>query len=314
MSRSFAWTSGRYATAVALGYGVLAGLYILISSQWAADAARSVDEMARIETIKGISFVVVTAMGVFGGAYWAMRRIERDAEELRRRERALVTADGRVFAGLMASSVAHDANNVLVAVLAEVDELAAGALPRQAETAKRLSRSVERLVQLNRRLMSASQQGLTRDRQPIDLVLAARECVNDLRSHRAVRNCHVVVRAEGELVIMGNPLLAQQVFANLVINAAEATGGHGTVELRVERRADEFAIEVHDDGPGVPLERRATLFDSLQTTKSDGHGLGLFSVRACAECVGGRVEVDTSPLGGALFRVLLPSQHQLAAV
>lgn len=164
--------SFRYAVALALAYGLTAALYILVSSRMAADISHDVEEMKRIETVKGIVYVAVTAVLVWAGAWWAMRRMARDAEELRRRERALVTAEGRVFAGLMASSVAHDANNVLLTVLTEAEELAGNVLPEQREGAQRLSRAVERLIQLNRRLMSASHQGLARDRQPVDLLLA----------------------------------------------------------------------------------------------------------------------------------------------
>jgi two-component system CitB family sensor kinase len=76
--------------------------------------------------------------------------------------------------------------------------------------------------------------------------------------------------------------------------------------VRVRTEAGRAVIEVHDNGPGVPVERRADLFTSLATTKPDGNGLGLFSVKACANGLGGQVEVGDSPLGGALFRIRLP--------
>ncbi|MCC7014199.1 MAG: HAMP domain-containing histidine kinase [Planctomycetes bacterium] len=303
--------SFRYAVALALAYGLTAALYILVSSRMAADISHDVEEMKRIETVKGIVYVAVTAVLVWAGAWWAMRRMARDAEELRRRERALVTAEGRVFAGLMASSVAHDANNVLLTVLTEAEELAGNVLPGQREGAQRLSRAVERLIQLNRRLMSASHQGLARDRQPVDLLLAVRECVHDMRSNRHVRGCRVEVRGAGDAIVMANPMVVQQSLANLLLNAAQATSGQGTIEVRVEHRSDGVAVEIHDDGPGVERERRAHLFDALETTKPDGNGLGLFSVRACAESFGGRMEIDESPLGGALFRIVVPESARV---
>ena len=102
--------------------------------------------------------------------------------------------------------------------------------------------------------------------------------------------------------------------SNLVLNAGEAANGRGTIEVATAEQGDEVLIEVHDDGPGVAKERRATLFDNLATTKATGTGLGLFSVRACAQGLGGSVEVGESPLGGALFRVRLPRQPAAVAV
>jgi signal transduction histidine kinase len=62
---------------------------------------------------------------------------------------------------------------------------------------------------------------------------------------------------------------------------------------------------VHDSGPGVPAERRQQVFEPLYTTKPNGLGLGLVSVKAAAKLHKGRAEVDTSPLGGACFRMVL---------
>jgi signal transduction histidine kinase len=74
----------------------------------------------------------------------------------------------------------------------------------------------------------------------------------------------------------------------------------------VSRDATHARIAVHDNGPGVAVERRAGLFDALVTTKPNGTGLGLFSVKACATALGGRVDVGDSPLGGAVFSIVLP--------
>jgi hypothetical protein len=122
-AKSQEMTNAPYSLGLALAYGVLATAYILVSSTMAADHSASVDELRRIETLKGTIYVAVTTLGVFFGGLIAMRRMARDAEELVRRERALVASEGKVFAGVMAASVAHDANNVLTAVLADLESL-----------------------------------------------------------------------------------------------------------------------------------------------------------------------------------------------
>lgn len=296
--------STRYALMVTLVYAVVVGGYIVLSSGMAAHAAHTVDEMRRIETIKGVVYVVVTAAMIFCGVRFALLEMARDAAELRRREQALLVNQGRIFAGLTAASIAHDANNVLLVVLSELDLLESGQV--HAEDVERLRQSVERLVSLNRRLLDSARTLVIRERATVDARDAVREVLEVLRSHVDVRRCKVECEAPTGVRIPGGPALMLQLVGNLVLNGAQAAGAGGRVAVRVREEGRHARIEVHDSGPGVPAERRASLFTSLSTTKVDGNGLGLFSVKACAGALGGDVEVGDSPLGGALFRVLLP--------
>lgn len=298
--------STTYSIGLALAYGVLASAYIIVSSSLAADVSASVEEMRAIETLKGIVYVAVTTLGVFAGGLFAMRRMDRDSVELLRRERALVASEDKVFAGVMAASVSHDANLVLGAVLADLEDLIKS--PRLAGTnqVEPLRTSVGRLLALNHRLQNAARQGVPRDRHAVDFARLVRDSVAAVRSHTSLRGCRVVCRGDERVGFATQPRLVHQVVSNLVLNAGEATSGRGVVEVAVVDGEHEVVVEVHDNGPGVPPERRATLFDSLETTKSTGTGLGLFSARACAQGLGGTLEIDASPLGGALFRLRLP--------
>lgn len=296
--------SSRYAVVLALGFAVLSGAYIVLSGYLAAEASPDKDQLRRIETIKGIGYVTVTSLLIFFGARHVMRRMEHDAAELRRREQALVVNEGRIFAGLTAASIAHDANNMLTVAMADV-ELLALRLPADANL-QRLQQAVQRLIALNRRLLESSLQVVSKERSRVDVAAAAREALAMLRPHRSVRGCRVDFDGEPALAVAGSPAVLNQMVGNLVLNAAEATDGKGRIEVRVRRDGGHAVLEVHDDGPGVPPERRPELFTSLATTKPEGHGLGLFSVKACAQGLGGDVEVGDSPLGGARFRVRLP--------
>jgi signal transduction histidine kinase len=298
--------STTYSIGLALAYGVLASAYILVSSSLAADLSASVEELREIETWKGIAYVVVTTLGVFAGGLFAMRRMDRDAIELLRRERALLASEDKVFAGVMAASVSHDANLVLGAVLADLDGVAGS--PRLVGTSQleQLKTSIGRLLALNQRLQNAAHQGVPRTHHAVDFARLIRDCVAAVRSHSSLRGCRVVCRGDERVQFATQPRLVHQVVSNLVLNAGEATQGRGLIEVVVAAHEREVVVEVHDDGPGVPTERHATLFDSLETTKSNGTGLGLFAARACAQGLGGSLEIDASPLGGALFRLRLP--------
>ena len=295
-----------YAASLALAYGGLATGYILVSSTIAADHSASVDELRRIETLKGVLYVAVTTLAVFAGGLLAMRRMERDAEELLRRERALLASQGRIFAGVMAASIAHDANNLLTAVLGDLDLLRTTAAARDHAALDQLQASIDRLVVLNRRLVSANRQEAPSEGRTTDLARVVRDGVAMIRSHKHLGQCRIVCRGETNVPCSTQPLLVHQIVGNLVLTAAEASGGKGTIEVVVTSDGRTAGIEVHDAGPGVPKERRHHLFDTLHSTKPHGSGLGLFSTRACVHSLGGSVAVGDSPLGGACFTVSIP--------
>jgi len=99
----------------------------------------------------------------------------------------------------------------------------------------------------------------------------------------------------------------QDVLVNLVRNAAQATGGGGKIRLSsCATAAEQVELVVEDDGPGIPRDRRETLFKPFVTTRAEGTGLGLAICRRIVEEHGGRITVGDSPLGGARFVVRLP--------
>jgi signal transduction histidine kinase len=297
-------TCTRTALTFAGGYCLVATAYICVSSALAARLSHDLAQLEAIETFKGIAFVAVTGLLAFALAFGAGRRQDVVAGELARCEVALAAAEARAASSLVVSTIAHDANNVLTALLGDL-ELAAAREPLQHGLDRRRL-CIERLLELNRRLTDAAARRGARELVPIDVASVLRDHVAALRLHRALRNCAVELRCDDVLVLTTDHVLLLQIAGNLLVNAGEATDGHGTVRVCVERRAGEAVLEVHDDGPGIAPARRANLFEALESTKPGGAGLGLFSVNACAKSLGARVEVDDSPLGGALMRVRLP--------
>jgi C4-dicarboxylate-specific signal transduction histidine kinase len=100
-----------------------------------------------------------------------------------------------------------------------------------------------------------------------------------------------------------------QVFLNLIMNAADALGGRGSIELLAERSMDGVRIVVTDDGPGVAEAVREHLFEPFVTTKDvgKGTGLGLAVSRGLVESAGGTLELDASHARGARFVIELPA-------
>lgn len=121
----------------------------------------------------------------------------------------------------------------------------------------------------------------------------------------------ITVRREYDRTLPPVPAYAaelNQVWTNLIDNAADAVRGSGVLTLRTRRDGDEAVVEVADDGPGIPVEVRGRVYDAFFTTKppGDGSGLGLDNARRIVvQRHGGTIDFDTGP-DGTTFRVRLP--------
>ncbi|HVK75811.1 MAG TPA: GAF domain-containing sensor histidine kinase [Kofleriaceae bacterium] len=98
----------------------------------------------------------------------------------------------------------------------------------------------------------------------------------------------------------------EQIFLNLTLNARDAIEVHGRIVLRAHRDHDGLAIEVQDDGIGMPPGVRERIWEPYFTTKEKGTGLGLATVRAIVEDAGGHIDVDSEVGVGTTFRIWLP--------
>lgn len=99
-----------------------------------------------------------------------------------------------------------------------------------------------------------------------------------------------------------------QVWTNLIDNAADAMAGSGRLVLRTSRDGEHLLVEVQDDGPGVPEEVRPRVYEAFFTTKGpgEGSGLGLDNAKRIVERRhGGRISFTTGP-DGTCFEVRLP--------
>ena len=103
------------------------------------------------------------------------------------------------------------------------------------------------------------------------------------------------------------PDMVNGILTNLLQNAAEAAGPEGAVIVLTRAEGERVLIDVHDSGPGLSEEVSATLFEPTITFKKHGMGLGLSIAKKNALLSGGDVTVIPGELGGAGFRVSLPS-------
>jgi two-component system sensor histidine kinase PilS (NtrC family) len=145
---------------------------------------------------------------------------------------------------------------------------------------------------------------------PLDLAELVRDTVRVFGQDRGLAgvtvDAHLDERA-ASVPFDGDAAKLRQVLWNLIRNAAEAAaegGGHVVVDL--ERGADEVAMHVRDDGPGIPSEYRDRVFEPFFTTKNRGNGLGLATVINLVHDHRGSVQLESQPGQGTCLTVRLP--------
>ncbi len=117
-----------------------------------------------------------------------------------------------------------------------------------------------------------------------------------------------------DLCADADPQLLEQALINLLRNAADAVAGveKPRIEVSCRARDEQVAIEVSDNGMGVPEDQRDQIFVPFFTTKAGGSGIGLNLARQIALSHGGRLELRANPLRGCVFTLLLPAARPVA--
>jgi signal transduction histidine kinase len=290
-------------------YVVVAGAWIVLSGRVALAMSRSAEELELLEQYKGIGFVAVTGLTLLAVAYFVLRAQMVEAEKAERARETLLESERKSLAGLFVSSIAHDANNVTMVVssaLNLIDSEEKQLATDSRESLKDALEAMETLMRLFRDLKEMGRNRSSTTRVVTDLNAAVVRIVTLLRGHSALKHCHVTIVAPAPVTLSVFPSMLDQMLINLLLNAADATGGRGHLEVRLHAVGNELRLEVHDDGKGLPEGMEKSLFKPFATTKPHGTGLGLVSVKECALAHGGRVEYARSPLGGAAFSVCLP--------
>jgi signal transduction histidine kinase len=112
----------------------------------------------------------------------------------------------------------------------------------------------------------------------------------------------------GGASVLARPGNVQEILLNILLNAAQAMGGSGTIEARSRVENERLVISIRDHGPGIAPEHLARVFDPFFTTKQAGQGtgLGLAISYELAQELGGTIRAFNPPEGGACFAIELP--------
>jgi signal transduction histidine kinase len=255
----------------------------------------------------GLSAAAIAVLSLVGWlAFYAWRRVAHVQQRAELARQGLLAERG-----LTAAVLAHEIRNPLAALRFQLHSLRKNASEptRVCGTADTIDAELSRIQQLVTDYLEHEKAQSMRV-QPVDLADAARglrtlmdELLNESRTEL------VVIEPPKPVIVTADPHALRQVLMNLVINAEQAMRGiqpQPRITLRIGGAEGYGVIDITDNGPGIPPEMRDRLFKPFQTSKADGHGIGLALVKRFVDNFGGSVGVESEQGRGTTFHLKLP--------
>jgi signal transduction histidine kinase len=256
--------------------------------------------------------------------------VEQRTKELQETQEQLIRTERLAAIGQLAASVGHELRNPLGIINNSVYYLKMK-LRDADEKMKKHLKIMEREILSSNKIIN-DLLGFTRERKPTLKEADINVMVEDALSRSPVPDNVTVITEPGENLppLIADPDQIQQVFINLISNAAQAmtssgsveTSNGGRLEIATKVEGGFIVAEFKDNGCGIPEENLEKIFEPLFTTKAKGIGLGLAVSRSLVEGHGGTIEVESPSAGlrtgpstelgtgqvgrGTTFRVRLP--------
>jgi PAS domain S-box-containing protein len=210
--------------------------------------------------------------------------------------------------GEMAAVIAHEVKNPLAGVRGAI-QIIGTRLPKDSKDALIVGEIVSRIDTLNELMKDLLL--FARPPQPkvalVDIGTLVTTTANLLRGDPAFEQVSVTVDGEPARAL-GDAELLKIVFVNLLVNAAHAMQGRGTIHVSLSSIADICQIVFADEGPGIPAAVLEKIFMPFFTTKARGSGLGLPTVRRLIEAHQGTISIACPSAGGTVVTIQLPGE------
>lgn len=224
----------------------------------------------------------------------------------------LVNSEKMASLGKLAAGIAHEINNPLGGILIYAS-LMMEDLPEEDPKREDLSRIVQeagRCKEIVKSLLEFARQTEPK-KEPTDINRAINDGLFFLVNQALFHNIRIVKELDPSLpLVQGNASQLKQVFMNIIVNAAEAMHGNGTLTIRTSSSTDRKTVNIEftDTGEGIPEENLSRIFDPFFTTKDvgKGTGLGLATSFGIIEEHGGKINVKSKVGEGATFEIELP--------
>ncbi len=233
-------------------------------------------------------------------------------------EQKMAAAERLAALGTLATGVAHEINNPL-AVIKQSVELMRRVLPRLHQgdppdwskfnkSLENIEVGTERIRRITHQLLGYVGKNNAATVQ-VDMQDLIEDIVSLVQSGVSEKDIAITTRiGPGARTISSEPYKLRQVMVNLTINALQATGAGGAIDIQTAVDAEEFVLRLADTGEGILKENLEKIFDPFFTTKGpgEGTGLGLFITRSIVKALGGTITATSRPGAGSIFSVRLP--------
>src|SRR5437660_9715781 len=285
----------------------------------AAIANRRVDTVEHELSVGGDVRVVQLTVAPLAGAAAHVVLLVADVTRAKQLERQMLLTERLTTAGRLAAGLGHELNNPLATIAGCAEALSArlveSGLADRPELAdfrgylRLIEEEAFRCKEITGSLLQFVREPGDR-RAPTDLNTVVQKTI-ELLSHqsRFAASRFVTEPADDLPEVLINEGQFRQVFLGVASNGLEAMEGRGRLTVRTRAIRDEVEVEFEDEGPGVPEEILGRIFDPFFTTKPPGQGtgLGLAIAQGIVADHGGRIEVQTRPGKGSVFRVVVPA-------
>jgi two-component system NtrC family sensor kinase len=287
-----------------------------VPPEWAVDLQRALEQQGagrEVDLRTGERTYAVTAVPITSTDRSALVLLFDDQTERRRLQDQLIQSEKMSAIGQLIAGIAHDLNNPLASVVGFADFLreVPHVPPALREPLTVIQEEAERASNIVKNLLSFARKQ-EHQRRPTALRPLLDATFVLLRNQFMAQRVDATIEVEPDLPMPDiDPNQIQQVFVNLLNNAAQAiasTGRPGRITVRARRWMDGVAVDVIDDGPGMSEALAAQVFEPFFTTKPEGEGtgLGLSISQGILREHGGRIMLATEEGRGSTFTVQLP--------
>lgn len=251
-----------------------------------------------------------------------VRRIHKADLEKEALTQRLLVAGRTAAVGEMSAGLAHEINNPLATIdtlqtwikdLASVSPIAEEDRLEILESAAKIGQQVARCKVITQGLLKFSRR-VEASKEAVDLRELLEEMAVITRARARVENISLEQDLRELPLVWGSPAHLQQVFANLINNAMDASAGRpqAKVVIRAWAEGDHVFVSVEDNGCGIPQENLLRIFTPFFTTKpvGKGTGLGLAICHGLLQNMGSEIKVESKAGVGSRFTVILPVLRQ----
>ncbi len=242
-----------------------------------------------------------------------VRSINKMLDTIESKQQQLVQSEKLAAIGKVTAGIAHEINNPLnnISLTAEVllEDMENMTCDERREMINDILVQAERARDIVHHLLQFSRMKKSTLREKVDLAELIENTLALLKNELKITHTKVKTKVEkGVATIFGNPNQLQQVLVNIILNAIQAMGERGSLEisLRVDKETKKAYLSVKDNGPGIPDEVLKHILEPFYTTKKDGTGLGLSVSYGIIKEHKGEIHIDSKKGEGTTVTIELP--------